>query len=44
VRVRNSVAAVSYVEDAPKGSDDEVRQRCIAEATGVIREILSAFE
>lgn len=45
VRVRNSVAAVSYAEDAPAGGGEEaVRQRCITEATAVVREILRAFE
>ena len=45
VRVRNSLAAVSYAEDVPAGAgNDEVRQRCITEATAVIQEILRAFE
>jgi hypothetical protein len=43
VRVRNSLAAVSYVEDAPAG-DDAARQRCVTEATAVAREILRAFQ
>jgi len=45
VRVRNSLAAVSYVEDAPAGGGtDESRQRCLTEATAVAREILRAFQ
>jgi hypothetical protein len=46
VRVRNSLAAVSYVEDAPGGGQDgaAARQRCITEATAVAREILRAFQ
>lgn len=44
VRVRNSLAAVSYVVDAPGGDDKAAREHCVAEATGVVREILRAFE
>ncbi|HEX6471090.1 MAG TPA: hypothetical protein VF069_18470 [Streptosporangiaceae bacterium] len=49
VRVRNSLAAVSYAEDAPAGGRDgaaaaAVRQRCVTEATAVAREILRAFQ
>jgi hypothetical protein len=44
VRVRNSLAAVSYAEDAPAGDADAVRRRCITEATAVAREILRAFQ
>jgi hypothetical protein len=45
VRVRNSLAAVSYVENAPAaGRGDAVRQRCLSEATAVAQEILRAFQ
>lgn len=44
VRVRNSLAAVSYVEDAPDGDDEAARQRCLTEATAVVREILRALQ
>jgi hypothetical protein len=45
VRVRNSLVAVSYVEDAPApGGTDAARQRCLTEATAVAREILRAFQ
>jgi hypothetical protein len=45
VRVRNSLAAVSYVEDAPAGGGTAAaRQRCLTEATAVAREILRAFQ
>jgi hypothetical protein len=45
VRVRNSLAAVSYVEDAPaSGGADAAKQRSLATATAVAREILRAFQ
>jgi hypothetical protein len=45
VRIRNSLAAVSYAEDAPDGGGADVaRQRCVTEATAVAREILRAFQ
>ncbi len=45
VRVRNSLAAVSYVEDAPAaGRGDAARQRCLTEATAVAQEMLRAFQ
>ncbi len=44
VRVRNSLAAVSYAADARGGDEEAVRQRCVTEATAVAREILRAFE
>jgi hypothetical protein len=49
VRVRNSLAAVSYAEEAPAGGRDgaaaaAVRRRCVTEATAVAREILRAFQ
>jgi hypothetical protein len=45
MRVRNSLVAVSYVENAPAaGGADAARQRCLAEATAVAREILRAFK
>jgi hypothetical protein len=44
MRIRNSLAVISYVEDAPDGADDATRQRCLSEAAGVAREILPAFE
>jgi hypothetical protein len=45
VRVRNSVAAVSYAQDAPGGAGtDAAGQRCLTEATAVAREILRAFQ
>jgi hypothetical protein len=44
MRVRNSVAVISYAEDAPGDDDATVRQRCLTEAVAVAREILPAFE
>jgi hypothetical protein len=47
MRIRNSLAVISYVEDAPSGADsanDATRQRCLSEAAGVAREIMPAFE
>lgn len=44
VRVRNSLAAVSYVENRPPGGADAARERCVTEATAVAREVLRAFE
>ena len=47
MRIRNSLAVVSYVEDASDGAGDggdATRQRCLSEAAGVAREILPAFE
>jgi hypothetical protein len=46
VRVRNSLAAVTYVEEAPAddAAGEEIKRRCIAEARAVAQEILRAFE
>jgi hypothetical protein len=47
MRIRNSLAVISYVEDAPDGAgsiDDATRKRCLSEAAGIAREILPAFD